>query len=250
MLSSEGTRRSFRQNVTLAVLLAGVAGAVNAEGFFVFSVHTSHMTGRVALVGQGLASGDPALVALSGAMVLAFLFGAATAALLVDLAQGWTRARYTLALSLEVALIVGAAWVVGRPGFPRGALICGLAFAMGLQNALVTRISGAIIRTTHLTGVITDLGMELARVARWTLSGGIFRHAREHGWQLWRAPELERAWLHFALLSSFLGGAFLGSALLLHTNSSALGLPAAVLVFLIALDLRKRPEAALRGQRR
>jgi uncharacterized membrane protein YoaK (UPF0700 family) len=45
----------------------------------------------------------------------------------------------------------------------QGALLC---FAMGLQNSLVTRLSGAVVRTTHLTGVVTDLGIEAARWVR------------------------------------------------------------------------------------
>ena len=38
---------------------------------------------------------------------------------------------------------------------------------MGMQNSLVTRLSGAVVRTTHLTGVVTDLGIEAARWYRW-----------------------------------------------------------------------------------
>lgn len=250
MLSSEGNRRSFRQNVTLAVLLAGVAGAVNAEGFFILSVHTSHMTGRVAVMGQALAAGDYANFLFAAAAVTAFFFGAATAALLVDFSQHWTRARYTLALALETVVIVAVAFASRRDDVSRTALVCGIAFAMGLQNALVTRISGAIIRTTHLTGVITDLGMEAARVARWVLRGGVFLHARQHGWAVWRAPELEKAWMHFALIASFLGSAGVGSWVLLHTDRTALALPTAVLIGLIGLDLRKRPETLQRGQPR
>lgn len=33
-----------------------------------------------------------------------------------------------------------------------------LCFVMGLQNAVITKISGAVIRTTHVTGIATDLG--------------------------------------------------------------------------------------------
>ena len=35
---------------------------------------------------------------------------------------------------------------------------------MGLQNSLVTRISNAVVRTTHLTGIFTDLGIELSQL--------------------------------------------------------------------------------------
>ena len=42
---------------------------------------------------------------------------------------------------------------------------------MGLQNALVTRVSGAVVRTTHMTGVLTDIGIELVRMRAWVRDG-------------------------------------------------------------------------------
>ena len=41
---------------------------------------------------------------------------------------------------------------------------------MGLQNAILTKISKAEIRTTHMTGVVTDLGIELGRLLYWNRS--------------------------------------------------------------------------------
>lgn len=43
-------------------------------------------------------------------------------------------------------------------------LVCSLLFAMGLQNSFVTQISNAVVRTTHLTGLFTDLGIELLQL--------------------------------------------------------------------------------------
>ncbi len=40
-----------------------------------------------------------------------------------------------------------------------------LCFTMGLQNAIITKISDAVIRTTHLTGMVTDIGIVLGRMA-------------------------------------------------------------------------------------
>jgi uncharacterized membrane protein YoaK (UPF0700 family) len=39
-----------------------------------------------------------------------------------------------------------------------------LLFAMGAQNSLVTRVSQSVVRTTHLTGIFTDLGIELSKM--------------------------------------------------------------------------------------
>jgi uncharacterized membrane protein YoaK (UPF0700 family) len=43
-------------------------------------------------------------------------------------------------------------------------IACSMLFAMGLQNSLVTKISNATVRTTHLTGLFTDLGIELSQL--------------------------------------------------------------------------------------
>ncbi|WP_269431141.1 YoaK family protein [Luteipulveratus halotolerans] len=40
-----------------------------------------------------------------------------------------------------------------------------LCFTMGLQNAIITKLSGAQIRTTHVTGMVTDIGIELGKLA-------------------------------------------------------------------------------------
>ncbi|WP_316568022.1 DUF1275 family protein [Myxococcus sp. MxC21-1] len=42
---------------------------------------------------------------------------------------------------------------------------------MGLQNALVTRVSGAVVRTTHITGILTDIGIQVVRLGSWLREG-------------------------------------------------------------------------------
>ena len=41
---------------------------------------------------------------------------------------------------------------------------------MGLQNAIITKISHAEIRTTHVTGIVTDIGIELGKLLYWNRS--------------------------------------------------------------------------------
>ena len=71
---------------------------------------------------------------------------------------------YALVILLEAVLLAClegvALWLQPRLGIP--ALVLGLAFLMGLQNAVVTRISDARVRTTHVSGMATDIGIELA----------------------------------------------------------------------------------------
>ena len=241
-LSREGPDRSLRQNVALAVLLAGVAGAVNAAGFFVFGTHTSHMRGNVALEREALATARWETAQVVAAWVGAFVLGATTAAVLMEWVKDRPRGRHVPALVLEAAVLVGVSgYLVFSPAEAnevRGWLAGGMSFAMGMQNALVTRISGAVIRTTHLTGVLTDLGIDAVHAAQWTRQH--FRSPDPRGFftALREDRSFEALWLHLSLLGSFAVGATFGPVLLLWLGPGALAIPATSLVALIFLDLR------------
>ncbi len=165
-------QRTQRANRQLGAVLAFVAGAINAGGFLAVQRYTSHMTGIVSAAADDLALGHVTL-ALGGLLLLAsFISGAACCALLIN----WGRrhglqGKYSLALLLEAVLLlvfglVGAhLGVFVRLMVPTAVLL--LCFIMGLQNAIVTKMSQAEVRTTHMTGVITDLGIELGRLMYW-----------------------------------------------------------------------------------
>ena len=161
--------RSQRANYQLGGYLAFVAGAVNAGGFMAIGQYTSHMTGIVSSIGDNfaLASLLPVLGGLS--MLMSFIFGAVATALLVN----WGRrhrihSEFTLPLLLEAIVLLlfglaGAYLNIYKPlTVPTIALM--LCFVMGLQNAIITKISKAEIRTTHMTGIVTDMGIEIGRL--------------------------------------------------------------------------------------
>lgn len=169
------TQRSNRTNIQLGAYMAFVAGAVNAGGFLAIARYTSHMSGIISAIGDDLALND--LIAVLGgiSLLVAFLFGAATTAIIVN----WGRRRkihseFALPLFVEAILLL----VFGLVGanlntylsitVPAIALL--LCFVMGLQNAIVTKASRAEIRTTHMTGVITDIGIELGKLFYWNKS--------------------------------------------------------------------------------
>lgn len=239
--SAATPRRSRLAYSTLALLLAGAAGTVNATSFFAFGFHITHMTGHVSEVGEALASGrwDAALVA--GRMVFAFLVGAITAAALLDASRHRQRGRHTPALFVEmVTLGAVGLWAHEHPNANEPTLLWGLAFSMGLQNALVTRVSGAVVRTTHLTGVLTDIGIQLVRMVVWVRDGGRERGPRG----LWNkvldlpsAEQFERTRLHLGLALAFLLGSMLGTVLFLHYGAPAMAMPCVVLMLVIALDV-------------
>lgn len=167
--------RSQRANYQLGGYLAFVAGAVNAGGFMAIGQYTSHMTGIVSSIGDNfaLASLLPVLGGLS--MLISFIFGAVATALLVN----WGRrhrihSEFTLPLLLEAIVLLlfglaGAYLNIYKPlTVPTIALM--LCFVMGLQNAIITKISKAEIRTTHMTGIVTDMGLEIGRLLYWNKS--------------------------------------------------------------------------------
>ncbi|MBT2337075.1 DUF1275 domain-containing protein [Variovorax paradoxus] len=165
--------RAPSTNRALGLLLAFNAGAVNAGGFLVLHMYTSHMTGFASQLADGLVLGNSRLLLNALGAVLAFLSGAAVCAVLVN----WGRQHrlhsvYALPLLLEAALmfpfgLMGAVTLTWATPFAVPLTVLLLSFIMGLQNAVASKTSGGSIRTTHMTGNITDLGMEIGKLLYW-----------------------------------------------------------------------------------
>jgi uncharacterized membrane protein YoaK (UPF0700 family) len=226
---------------TLALLLAGVAGGVNAIGFFAFGVRISHMTGNVSWFGESFAAGRLDNAIGAGQLVMAFILGAIASEALLETSRHRARGQYIPALAVEIfTLGFVAFWGHHRPETHEELLTHGLAFSMGLQNALTTRVSGAVVRPTHLTGVLTDLGIQIVRMAVWVMDGG-----RKEGmrgfllrfFELPVAPQFERARLQLGLAVAFILGSFIGSFLFLTFGTIVLLLPCVGLLAVIAIDL-------------
>jgi uncharacterized membrane protein YoaK (UPF0700 family) len=161
-------RRTETANRHLARYLAFIAGAANAGGFLAVRQYTSHMSGIVSAMADNLAAGSVGLAFSGLAAVLAFLLGAFVTTLFVR----WARSRgleseYALPLMFEAFLLVlfGLTGKIFSGGYVLGTVML-LCFTMGLQNAIITKISDAVIRTTHLTGMVTDIGIALGRMVQ------------------------------------------------------------------------------------
>lgn len=220
-LSHEGNQRSFRENLLLALTLSGVAGAVNAVGFAQFGWFTTHLTGAATEAGISAATGDTALAKLALGMLGAFLFGAMLATVLIERAKIFGGARYRGALLIEAMLLTGFALFVElapneveRFTVP---LTMVLSFSMGMQNALVTKISGAVVRTTHVTGLATDMGIEIVRLVFWV--AGQSRQKRgltgrlSEIYALGQEPEFYKVRLLGTILLSFISGVSMATML-------------------------------------
>jgi uncharacterized membrane protein YoaK (UPF0700 family) len=154
----------------LGVALAFIAGAINAGGFLLVGQYTSHMSGIISAVADELVLGAIAVVASGLIALVAFLCGAAASAVLINWGRRNPRHHpYALPLMLEALLLLLFGLVGGL--LENKAVVAVaiplLCFLMGLQNATITKISGARIRTTHMTGVVTDIGIELGKLFYW-----------------------------------------------------------------------------------
>lgn len=161
--------RTTQANVRLGAFLAFVAGATNAGGFLAVGQYTSHMTGQLSSIADHLVLGNLTLAIAAAGAILAFIGGAMTTAVLVN----WgLRQRLHSAYGLPLLLESGALLVFGMSGASIGVFeplflpltVVLLCFIMGLQNAVITKISRAEIRTTHVTGLVTDIGIELGKL--------------------------------------------------------------------------------------
>ena len=171
-------------------LLAACAGCINAAGLI--GLHhqaLSHMSGTAAIFGAELARGEMA-AARHALWVLSFFFlGCVFSGVLIPNSTLQLGRRYGVALVCESALLFAATYLLVN-GQGAGDFLA--AMACGLQNALATSYSGAVIRTTHITGIITDLGLAAGAALR-------------------RDPyDRRRVGLYVLLALGFVGGSVLG----------------------------------------
>lgn len=155
MFGLTGSERTDVRNAQLASLLALLAGVLNSVGFVAVSAYTSHMTGLTATVADSLVLGFTGLAWLAVVALTAFVLGAMSCAIIFN----WGRrrglhGRYANVLVLEALLILAFGLLAESLHVSNRAyvFIGVLGFTMGLQNAIITKLSGAQIRTTHVTG--------------------------------------------------------------------------------------------------
>ena len=241
---------SFRQKSRLAISLSWVAGYTNVIVFTVCGLVVSHVTGTSTLLGKGLGERAPTDVLVFGSLWLSFFLGAVSSAVMTETARRrGSASKYVLPLAVEAGLLTIVASAIrgyyplhSADDLPRMVIACTAAFAMGLQNATITRISGAVVRTTHLTGVTTDLGIEGVQFLLWfrdrlagrggTRAARMIRVSRRH-------PEFLRVLLLASIFGSFLLGAVAGTLAFVHIPGVALAFPVAFLLWLIYVDWRQ-----------
>lgn len=218
--------RDQRLNAHLAYLLAWVAGVLNSVGFVAVGFYTSHMTGITAGIADQLVLGGWLFVGLGTVALVFFLIGAMACAWQFNWARRRPRyhdERFALVLLSEAALVLvigGLADQLDPWMLREWLLVAALGFVMGQQNALITKVSDATIRTTHITGMVTDIGIELGKA--------LYVNRLED-----REPvraDVGKLTMHLTLVSLFFVGGLLGAVGYLALGFLVLLVPAGLLL--------------------
>ncbi|SDH12018.1 Uncharacterized membrane protein YoaK, UPF0700 family [Flavobacterium omnivorum] len=168
MFRHQGKNRTFIHNLRLATLLSFVAGIVNVTG--VLSVHTltTNVTGHFAYFAEEIMKQNYIAAITFFVFTIFFLLGAFTSNFLAELiSKKHPDLSHVIPISLEMIILIGVGvfGLASELSSIEGKWIAfSMLFAMGIQNSLVTKISQSTVRTTHLTGLFTDLGIELSQL--------------------------------------------------------------------------------------
>jgi uncharacterized membrane protein YoaK (UPF0700 family) len=236
----------------MAAYLASIGGYVNSAGFVLVGTFTSHMTGNVGRLASDVSHGRAGAALGALALIAAFVLGAFVASVIVESDFWGSRARsYGIAVSMEALVLAscGALFDASAPSFGgpiETALLCA---AMGMQNSLVTRLSGAVVRTTHVTGVLTDLGIEAARWLRWLRFRGseAFRLRLAFGSNAPERPSPSKGALLATIAGAFCGGALLGSVAAVAAPRAALIPPVIALALAATYAFARGPADEAEG---
>lgn len=166
MFRHQGKKRTLKHNLQIATVLSFVAGLVNVCGFLALKQLTTNVTGHFALFVYDVSNLEFWKGTIYFLYIFSFFFGSFLSSLLIEINTAQKKLNvFFIPTILQSIILIGIAI------FQKELLLnyvditaCLLLFAMGMQNSYVTKISNAIVRTTHLTGLFTDLGIEISQL--------------------------------------------------------------------------------------
>ncbi len=193
---------------SIAAVLAAVAGMVNVIGLLGFDHQAvTHLTGSTSLLAEAIANGLFLKALHIAAIVGAFFVGTIVSGIVVKDSVLKLGRPYGMAFLLESVLLMTAMLLLkGHHASGMYAAAC----ASGLQNAMVSTYSGTVVRTTHISGMFTDLGI---------FTGHWMRGVPIDG---------RRVRLCFSVIGGFLAGGIAGAALFHRYEFGALWVPVVI----------------------
>lgn len=222
-----GKSRTFKHNLRLATTLSMVAGIVNVCGLLAFGVLTTNVTGHFAFFSEEFSRKDYSTGLVFLLFTLCFLIGAFISNFLTEIAlRRKSKNPHFYPLVVEIALIS----IVGLTFFEENLTVINSQFytytlllAMGIQNALVTNVSKSVVRTTHLTGLFTDLGIDISQL--------FFR--KQEGEKVVLEKNIT---LRISIITFFFGGCLLGGILFNYFHLKTLLIASVLLLMALYFD--------------
>jgi uncharacterized membrane protein YoaK (UPF0700 family) len=238
MFRHKGKTRTLRHNLQIASLLSFVAGIVNIAGYLAVLRLTTNVTGHFAYLIDEVFKLEFWKAFIFFLYIFFFFLGSFFSNLIIELiSKNNSKLSYTIPVLVEIIILLfvavfGQSFILKRPDL----IACSLLFAMGLQNSLVTTISNSTVRTTHLTGLFTDLGIELSQL--------FFYRKKEQQSKL-----LSSIKLRLTIISSFFIGGIVGGIFYTRIHLYVLAFAGATLLFAILFDTIKLKLILLKRKR-
>ncbi len=228
MLRHKGKGRTYSHNIKLASILSCVAGIVNITSVLKYHTLTTNITGHFAFFSEELVLKNYKTAVVYLFYILFFLLGAFISNLIIEWVSKYKKqALYTIPISIEIFILFAVSFASSLPmidSFRFSILVAScLLFAMGLQNALVTTVSQSVVRTTHLTGLFTDLGIELSRLL-------FYKRSIE------KIQLIKSIYLKLAIICCFFIGGLLGGFVFSFLELKTLLIPVGLLIFTLWYD--------------
>jgi len=202
MFRHQGKTRTLKHNLQIASLLSFIAGIVNVSGFLAVQQLTTNVTGHFAYLMDEVLKLNFVQGFVYLLYILFFFLGSFISNLIIEsVSRKSERYMYVVPIIIEfIILIIIGCWGYNLIPKYSDTIAFSLLFAMGLQNSLVTTISNSEVRTTHLTGLFTDLGIELSQM--------FFYKSKEQRSKLTSSIKLRLTIITFFFIGGIIGGVF------------------------------------------
>lgn len=230
MLAQTFEERSYKANLLLAISTALAAGMTNIIGAMACYAFTTNVTGHAASFAQHMVKANWFEMLIVIIWLTMFLLGAAIAHFLIHTFK--TKGNYiahAIPILIEMIIMIGIGiygmWLHDETEIETISITAVLLFTMGMQNSTVSLITGKRIKTTHLTGLLTDLGAELSE---WLHIKKPKSNTLKHSLQL-----------RLAILAFYIIGAIIGGIIFLEISFASFYIIAFILFFIIIYDLLK-----------
>ncbi len=230
MLRKYSNSRTLGDNIRLGVLTAFVAGMVNVASLMIFFAFSSNVTGYYAIFASEVVKGNWHQLLMVGSWIFLYFLGSFTSNLIVIHFNSKNKyLAHAIPIMLEIACLLTVG-IYGNSFYQETlteteALLSLMIFAMGLQNGLTASISNFAVKTTHLTGATTDLGILFSMFTK--------KHFREN------KELVGKAKLILSIAVSFMAGAIVSGFIYQAIMFKLFYVVSGFLVIVIGYDMYK-----------